>query len=181
MPEAYLSADILLGCDVLGRAKLTWDRQKRVMLWGDTPYVVNHIPRTRNRVECVKLDPPDLSEPTLPQIHLLQPIKLPPYETRFVPITVKQEPGTTRVVYPQSRFNHNSHPFLVEVKPDNTISLPLINITKSDKTFRPGTILGSCEKVDVAPVSQVNVTKKYTMTSYPKMTILAIRAHGCKS
>ncbi len=125
--------------------------------------MVNHIPKQRNRVERVKFDlPPDLSEPTpsLPKIHLLQPVKLPPYETRFVPVTVKQEPGTTLVLYPQSRFNHNSHPFLVEVKPDNAISLPLINVTKSDKTFRPGTILESCERVDVDPVSPVNVTQK---------------------
>ncbi len=87
------------------------------MLWGNTSYVGNHIPRQRNRVERVKPDPPDLSEPTqsLAQIHLLQPVKLPPYETRFVPVTVKQKPGTTLVVYPQSRFNHNSQPFLVEV------------------------------------------------------------------
>ncbi len=157
----YLSADILRGCDALGQAQLAWDGKRRVMLWGNAPYVVNHIPRQINKVERVKPDPPDLSEPSLslPQIHLHSE-KLPPYQIRFVSVTVKQEPGTTLLVYPQPRFSHNSHPFLVEVNRENAISLPLIIATKCDKTFKPGTILGSCEKVDLAPSPQVNVTQK---------------------
>ncbi len=64
------------------------------------------------------------------------------------------------LVYPQPRFSHNSHSSLVEVNRENTISLPLVNVTKSDKMFKPGIILGSSEKVDLAPSPQVNVTQK---------------------
>lgn len=79
VPESYLSPDILLECDVLGQAPLTWDGKWRVMVWGNTPYVVNHIPRQRNKVEWVKLDPVDVSKPSqsFPQINLLHPEKLP--------------------------------------------------------------------------------------------------------
>ncbi len=93
----------------------------------------------------IKLDPVEISQPsqTFSQIHLLHHETLPSYQTRFVSVMVNQAPGTTLVVYPQSRFSHSSYPFLVQVTSENHIYLPLTNSSKSDKKFKAGTILGS--------------------------------------
>ncbi len=43
LPDHYLSVDLLLGCDVLCQAPLSWDCSKDVMLWGNAPYIVHHV------------------------------------------------------------------------------------------------------------------------------------------
>ncbi len=55
--DTNLATDMLLGCDVLGQAPLIWQGKKRVLMWGNTPYVVNHIPKQKARVSRVKIAP----------------------------------------------------------------------------------------------------------------------------
>ncbi len=160
VPNTYLAADMLLGCDVLGQAPLIWNGKKRVLMWGNTPYVVNYIPKQKSRVSRVKLDPVEISKPskTFSQIHLLHHEKLSLYQTRFVSVMVNQSPGTTLIVHPQPRFSHSSYPFLVQVTSEGHIYLPLTNGSKSDKIFKAGTILGSTEEAASIPSPQVHAT-----------------------
>ncbi len=162
VPDNYLSCDLLLGCDVLGQAPLTWDGKTRALIWGDTPYTVNHIPRRKNKVSRVHTSPVELKNPVkeFKQINLKSPVFLDPYQTRFVPIPIQELPQTTLMVHPQSCFSHNSLPFLVNVTDENTIHVPLVNPTKAQKTFKKGTIVASYEEVDVPPPSEVRATRR---------------------
>ncbi len=148
VPDAYLSGDVLLGCDVLGQAPLTWDGKKRLLRWGNTPYVVNCVPRQRNKVERVKTEPVVLTElthtPAYSHINLRQ-IKLGPYQTEFVSVPIKEKTQTLLVVHPQSRTSHNAHPCLVGANNEGLVHLPLVNATKSGRVFRTSTIIGSYE------------------------------------
>ncbi len=103
-------------------------------MWGNTPYVVYHIPKQKSRVSRIKLDPVTISKQstTFSQIHLLHLEKLPPFQMRFVSVLVNQTSGTTLLVYQQPWFSHSSYPFLVQVTSDNHIYLLLTNSSKSD-------------------------------------------------
>ncbi len=160
VPDTYLAAAMLLGCDVLKQAPLIWNGKKRVLMWGNTPYVVNHIPKQKPRVSRVKFDPVEILKPskTFSQIHLLHHEKLPPYQTRFVSVMVNQSPGTTLMLHPQPRFSHSSYPFLVKVTSEGHVYIPLTNGSISDKIFKTGTILGLIEKAELIPSPQVHAT-----------------------
>ncbi len=43
IPDEYLQIDLLLGCDNLGQATMTWCHAKRLLVWGGTLYVVNLV------------------------------------------------------------------------------------------------------------------------------------------
>ncbi len=53
VPDYYLNSDLLLSCDILGQAIMTWCHPKRLLVWGGTPYVVNLVRRHRRQVERV--------------------------------------------------------------------------------------------------------------------------------
>ncbi len=110
-PNSYLS------CDILGQATLIWDGQKRAKIWGDTPYTVNHIRRSKNTVMRVQSSPVELKNPhqKFSQISMEAPAQLDPYHTQFVPVSVPEPHESTLLVYPQPRFSHSSHPFIVNV------------------------------------------------------------------
>ena len=151
VPDEYLTVDLLLGCDLLSQERYSIDARRRVMMWGGAPYVVNYLQRQKNQVDRVQLDPSDLFRPeeTFQNLNLTKPEKLAPYQTRFVPIKVKQDPGASLIVYPQSHFSHNSHPFLVTVDTEQNVHLPLMNASKTEKTFRVGTVVGSVEPIEI--------------------------------
>lgn len=65
VPDNYLNADLLLGCDVLGQAPVTWDVRKRVIMWGNAPYIVHHVKRQRGKVERIQCAPLN-AEPSTP-------------------------------------------------------------------------------------------------------------------
>ncbi len=122
VPDTYLAAYMLLGCDVLRQAQLIWNGKKRVLISGNTPYIVNHIPKQKSRVSRVKR-PVEISKlsTTFSEIHRLHHEKLPPYQTRFVSVTVNQIPGTTLVVHPKPRISHSGYPFLLQMTSENYI------------------------------------------------------------
>ncbi len=80
---------------------------------------------------------------------------------------VNQTPGTTLVAHPQPRFSHSSYPFLVKVTSDNHIYLPLTNISKRDKNFKAGKILGSIEKAEFIPSPQLNAANEIHNDHFP--------------
>ncbi len=68
-----------------------------------------------------------------------------PYQSQFIPLQVKEDPGTTLLIHPQPKVSHNTLPFLIKVNVQNTIYLPCVNSTKAVKEFKPGTLVGSYE------------------------------------
>ncbi len=112
-----------------------WDWEKRVLLWGGTPYGINHIPRQKNKVQGVKIIPVELGNQvrTYQQVNLLSLIEISPYNTQFVAVEVKESPESHLVFYPQPRFSHNSHTYLLRVNQEHSIYLPLTNPTKKRK------------------------------------------------
>ncbi len=128
----------LLGCDVLGQATLVWDGQKRAIIWGDTPYTVNHIRRSKNTVSRVQSRPVELKRPhqKFSQISLKAPAQLDPYHTQFVPVPVPELPESTLLVYPQPRFSKSSHSFIINVTNERSICVPLVNPTRKQRTLK---------------------------------------------
>ncbi len=162
VPNSYLSCDALLGCDVLSQATLVWDGPKRAIVCGDTPYVVYHIRRRKNTVSRVKSCPVELNKPhqKFNQVSLKAPVQLDPYQALFIPVVVPETSESTLLVYPQPRFCHNSHPFIVNVTSEQSIYVPLDNSTKKQKTFRKGTIVVLYEEVKIPPSNSVNATRR---------------------
>ncbi len=141
----YLTCDALLGCDVLGQATLVWDGEKRAIIWGDTPYTVNHIRRSKNTASRVQSSPVELKSPhqKFSQISLKAPAQLDPYHAQFVPVSVPEVCESTLLVYSQPRFSQSSHPFIVNVTNERSIHVPLANPTRKQKTLKKGTIVTS--------------------------------------
>ncbi len=162
VPDSYLSCDALLGCDVLGQATLIWDGQKSAIIWGDTPYTVNHIRRSKNTVSRVQSSLVELKSPRLKfsQISLKAPAQLNPYHTHFLPVPVPELPESTLLVYPQPQFSQGSHPFIVNVTNERSIYVPLANSPRKQKTLKKGTIVASYEEVKVPPPISVNATQR---------------------
>ncbi len=57
VPDHYLSEDLLLDCDVLCQAPLSWYCSKNVMLWGSAPYTVHNVKRQKCKVKRVQSAP----------------------------------------------------------------------------------------------------------------------------
>ncbi len=114
VPDHYLSVDLLLGCDVLFQAPLSWDCSKNVMLWGSALFIVHHVKRQKGKEERIQSAPllAETSTPSVKQINLPAPVKVPLYRSQFIPFQVNESPGTTLVVHSQPRISHNSIPFL---------------------------------------------------------------------
>ncbi len=179
--QNYLSCDLLLGCDVLGQAPLTWDGKKRALIWGDTPYTVNYIPRRKNKVSWVQTSPVELKNPAkeFKQINLKSTILLDPYQTQFVSISIQELPQTTLMVYPQSHFSHNSHSFLVNVTNESATYGPLVNPTKIQRTLKKNTIVISYEEVDVPPPAERSRYSPHSQRPASAKRSTSTRELGC--
>ena len=149
VPNKYLEADILLGCDLLGQATVTWDNKRGIMFWDDTPYVVNQTKRNIKKVSKVHQVPThEISPVTVTnnyfQTH--QNITVPPYTSIFCEMKVKGTPGEDLIIYPQGRLTHNSHPFVTRIDDNSVIKVPVVNNSKKPIVHRVGTIIGRYEK-----------------------------------
>ena len=168
VPDNYLSTELLLGCDVLGQSPFTCNQQKGLMFWGNAPYVIHKIPKRKGKVERITQIPPPVStSPPTKNLHILNRVILPPYQTQFVPISVEEPPGTTIIVHPQGKVSRSTHPFCATVESTQTVPCPFANYSKSAKTFKVGTFFGSYEKGEVSS-SFVNTTTQITNDLLPK-------------
>ncbi len=147
VPNKYLEADILLGCDLLGQTTLVWDNKQGLMIWGDTPYMVNQMKRKQKKVSKVHRVPtPQTPQVTNHYFHTHQNISIPPYTSGFYEIKVKGTPGEELIIYPQGRLTHNSHPFVTRIDDHGLIKVPVVNNSKKQVVHRVGTIIGHYEK-----------------------------------
>ncbi len=105
-PDEYLQTDLLLGCDLLGQATMTWSHAKRLLIWEGTPYVVNLVRKHHRQVERVRVispHPNDTGPEQKRSLRVKAALIIPPYQSCLVPIPVEEEPGTTVIVYPEAR------------------------------------------------------------------------------
>ena len=160
VPNSYLDADLLLGVDVLAKAPFHWNGQKNIIVWGDTPYVINHIKKQKGKVERVRIIPSTTTqEEHSKRVNLTKPVRVEPYQSHFIPIVVKEKPGETLLVNPQPQISCNSLPFLTRINEDNAIYLPFINNTKRVKEFKQGTLLGSFEPLNSEILNNIQPQK----------------------
>lgn len=47
VPDSYLSSELLLGCYVLGKDKLTWDHKEQTLIWGNELYPIRFVQKRR--------------------------------------------------------------------------------------------------------------------------------------
>ena len=157
VPNSYLDADILLGTDLISQASFKWNSKNNTVEWGNTTYLVNHIKRQRGKVERIRVMPPPLTNQQQPdQIRLRHNIKLNPYQAKFFPISVNEDPGETPLVRPQPHLTPNHHSFIVTVDENKQVSLPFTNDAKSRKVIKPGTLLCTFEKLSSPTIKVIN-------------------------
>ncbi len=51
VPDNCIGIDILLGCDVLGQAPMTWNHKQGTLVWGDTLHPIRYIAKRHGKVE----------------------------------------------------------------------------------------------------------------------------------
>lgn len=141
--DKYLVGDgeVLLSCDILRDAPFVWKGRKDTFLWGRTRYVVGYVTHLRSRMNHVRDSPAENKESSgmYLQLNLLAPVKLEPYQTKFLPVPI--------------RFNHNSKCYLVDVYIFRFPTPP------RKREHRKGTILDSYEIIKPPLPGVVNVTR----------------------
>ncbi len=60
--DNYLSTDLLLGCDVSGQSSFLRDHSKKLMYWGNAPYVIRLVAKRKGKVETITQIPPPVME-----------------------------------------------------------------------------------------------------------------------
>ncbi len=101
VPDHYLSSDLLLGCDILGKAPLTWNHRDQTLIWEDELYPIHFI-KPKGRVERITVIPAPSQK--VNQLRVRQKFDLPPFKTKFIPMKIEEQPGTTLIVHPNSNM-----------------------------------------------------------------------------
>ena len=142
VPDHYLSSELLLGCDILGQAPLTWHHRDQLLIWGGEQYPIHFI-QPRSGVERITLVP--MPSQNINQLRVRQNYDLPPYQTKFFPIKTKENPGTTIIVHPDKNLKAVPFPFISTVNEQGEIYFPNENFSKKATKISTGTLLGTYE------------------------------------
>ncbi len=112
IPDTYLQTDPLLGCDILGQANLTWQHRKGLLVWEDTPYVVNLVRKHHREVERVRIVAPLPNDigPEMKSLRVKANLVVPPFQSCIALFPVDEDPGTTVIVYPDARISQCDYP-----------------------------------------------------------------------
>lgn len=145
VPDNYIENDILLGCDVLGQAPMTWNHKQGTLVWGGTLHPIRYVAKRHSEVERVRIVPETI-EPFRPTLRVNNPIEIPSFQTELYPLTVSELPGTILLVSPHQTPRHD---FVCRVTEERQVFVPLYNPNKTHQIFRKGTYLGSYEPVQV--------------------------------
>ncbi len=100
IPDHYLQTDMLLGCDILGQATLTWQHTKGLLVWGGTPYVVNLVKKCHRQVERVRVisPKPNNTGPETKPLRVRADTVILPFQSCVALFSVDEDPGTTVLV-----------------------------------------------------------------------------------
>ena len=155
VPNHYMHTDLLLGCDILNLSSMLLDQSKKVMYWGHAPYVLRMVRKGKHELchKVTRLPPPDRSLSPQNNLHLPITAKVPPYQTKFVPLPIPEQPNTTVIVYPQGKVSANTHPYVATVDENRTVPCPVFNNTKAPKKYQRGFLFGWYEKGEVSSPS----------------------------
>ena len=167
VPDSYLSTEMLLGCDVLGDAPLTWNHREQLLIWGKETYPLYFIKPRRGKVERVTLVPGPYQQQN--QLRIRQAYEVPSYHTKFVPIKTKETPGTTLIVHPEKSVNSIPFPFCTTVNEEGEIYFPNENYSKGVHKMSTGTLLGIYELGSVVEETSVKATFPITNELVPSM------------
>ncbi len=131
--------------------------EKKIIVWGNSSYVISHIRRQRGKVERVRATPLTLNQSDqVKDIRLTKSIRMELYQTQFLPIPVSKNPGETLLVQAQPKMSPDSLPFLTKVDNSNNIYLPFINNTRGVKEVKQGTLLGTFETLNFETVTTIH-------------------------
>ena len=154
VPDAYLDSDLLLGADLLKTAPITWDNQRKVILWDGFTYPVRILrPRPSNkRVRHIKVTkPPD---PCNAHVRLKKKIVLPQYTTGMYPVQVNESPDSLLEFVAQVGDCQSCTALCIKVNESQEIFVPLVNNTKARITMKAGTLVGSYRKISEQDIGQ---------------------------
>ena len=140
VPDSYLSSEMLLGCDVLGQAPMTWNHKRKLIVWGGQEYPIYFI-RPKGRVDRVTVVP--LPKVLTNQLRVKQKYDMQPYQTLFIPVETREKPGTTLIVYPEKTMKSLTYPFVATVNEDGQVFFPTENYGRAPQKIGPGTLLGT--------------------------------------
>ena len=159
VPNHYLSTDVLLGNDILKKSSYLMDQTKGIFYWGHAPYVVKVARTGKHEVRKIThLEPPIAGPSSHQNLHVPFPVKLQPYQTQFVPLPIREEPGTTVIIYPQGKINANLHPYCAVVNENQKVPCPFVNPSRVIQNFKPGMLFGWYEtgQVGSSPVQYIH-------------------------
>ncbi len=145
VPDNYIGNDILLGCDVLGQAPMTWNHKQGTLVWGGTLHPIHYIAKQHGKVERVRVVPETI-ESFRPTLRVNTPIEIPSIQTELYPLTVSELPGTVLLVSPHQT---PSHEFVCRVIEERQVFISLYNPNKTHQILRKGTYLSSYEPVQI--------------------------------
>ena len=179
VPDQYLSSELLLGCDILGKAPLTWNHQDQTLIWGNELFPIHFI-RPKNQVEKITVVPAPTQK--VNQLRVRQKFELSPFKTKFFPIKVEEQPGTTLVIHPDKNMKAVPFPFVTTVNSQGEIYFPNENFSKKSIKISPGTLLGTYElsTVEETPVCPVSTIKNELMPSTNPVAIGGCREENLK-
>ncbi len=95
------------------------------------------------------------------RISLTTAARTEPYQSQFIPVTLKEKPGETLLVHSQPRMNPNSLPFPTEVDENNAIHLTFMNNTRGIKEVTQGTMLGTFEILHFESVNTIQTQSEH--------------------
>ncbi len=149
VPDSYLDSDVLLGCDVLGQASLTWNQSNRLMLWGNATYPVSRVTKKPGKVERVQSLAARENQKDKPhnQLRVRKRLVIPPYQSHLYPLEVKAAKGKTIMVYPHHGISNLNYPYISTVNEENKIICLIENKCRSNRILKVGTLLGTYEQV----------------------------------
>ncbi|XP_076061233.1 uncharacterized protein LOC143037014 [Oratosquilla oratoria] len=155
VPDPLLDTEVLLGADLLGSARLTWDHKKGILVWDSITYKVRLLKRrpSTRRIKSLRIVQP--SDPDVREIRLKKPIILPPSSARIYAIKVKEDIDS--VLEFESGLKHSGamKALCLKVNKDQEVPLPLINSTKGIVKLKIGTLIGTYNKIDERDFSSV--------------------------
>lgn len=151
VPDHYLNADLLLGCDILNQSSYLMDQPNKVFYWGQAPYAVKVTRKSKHEIKRVThLSPPVQDPSSHHNVHVPFTVQLQPYQTKFIPLPIKEAPGATVIIYPQGKINANTHPYCGVVDENQTVPCPFINSSKVPQKYKTGMLFGWYEKGEVS-------------------------------
>ena len=158
VPDNLMDTEVLLGADILGVARLTWDRKKSIVIWNGITFLVRLLkmrPSTK-RIRNLKIVQP--SNPSTDEIRLKKKIVLPPSSVGVYTVSVNEDVNTVLEFESVVKHSGAMNRLCLKVSNNKEVYLPLVNSTKGVVKLRIGTLVGTYTKIDEKDITSVTPT-----------------------